>query len=76
MSTKGGRRSAAMLYAAGLLYRDNGELAAEFSAELREIADGMLRRRHWPFDHVPGIADIDRALSGEVRKRRAAEEAK
>jgi hypothetical protein len=65
MTTKRNRKRAAILYAAAFLWRDDGELAAEFSDELKELAHSLLRRARWSKDDLPSVDDIEDALRGK-----------
>jgi hypothetical protein len=65
MTTKRDRTRAAILYAAVVLWHDDGELAGEFTDELKKLAHSLLRRARWLKDDLPSLDEIEDALRGK-----------
>lgn len=62
-SEKERRRYAALLYTATLIWHDDGEIAAEFSDELQNLAWRLLDRAKWPHEDLPTVEQIQHALN-------------
>ncbi len=72
MANKRDRRRAAQMYAATLLWHDDGDIGGQLGDELKELANAMLRRIHWPFDHLPSVSEIEKMAKLDYQQQNAA----